>query len=88
MTIDNVTAYLYDCIDRQHRFPHIDEITEIFHEVDIEEVYKEVKHQAKVHDLSGLNVEWDYLKQKEHAAATNHALDKNYHLHYTKEEIK
>ena len=63
MTIDNVTAYLFDCIDIQHRFPHIDEITEIFHEVDIEEVYREVKHQAKVHDLSELNVEWDYLKK-------------------------
>ena len=63
MTIDSVVAYLYNCIDIQRRFPHIDEITEIFHEVDIEEVYAEVKYQAKVHDLSEINVEWEYLQK-------------------------
>ena len=63
MTIDNVIAYLYKCMDDEYRFPHIDEIIEKFHELDIEEVYAEVKYQAKVHDLSDIDVEWDYLKK-------------------------
>ena len=62
MTIDRVTAYLYDCIDLDRRFPHPEELFDKFQEVDRDEIVKEAKFQAKAHDLTNLKVEWDLLK--------------------------
>ena len=64
MTIDTVTAYLYDCMDLEQRFPHPEELFDKFQEVDREEIVKEAKYQARTHDLSDIKVEWEAVKPK------------------------